>query len=207
MGLSNGSAAHGSYPLATTPTTPYASGSRTRPDLVAPAGATSWATPMVSSAAALLVETGHKGGTTLSTDPSVKSTTNRNGDTIYNAERSEVVKAALMAGASRKSPNLTNSVTPNGYVVNTDNGLNNIYGAGQLNIFNSYHLIAAGEQNSREDFASGNGEIMARGFDYDPQFGGLGGSNRTGSYVFTGSHYRQPVRLSGLELKGYGGDW
>ena len=89
-----------------------------------------------------------------------------------------------MAGASRKSPNLTNSVTPNGYAVNTDNGLNNIYGAGQLNISNSYHIIAAGEQNSREDFASGGGEIKAVGFDYDPQFGGLSGSNRTGSYVF-----------------------
>ena len=107
VGLSNGNAAHGSYPLATTPTTPYASGSRTRPDLVAPASATSYATPMVASAAALLVEAGHQGGTTLSTDPAVKSTTNRNGDTIYNAERSEVVKAALMAGASRTSPNLS----------------------------------------------------------------------------------------------------
>lgn len=183
VGLSNGTAAHGSYSLATTPTTPYAAAS-TRPDLVAPAGATSWATPMVSSATALLVETGHKGGTTLSTDPLVQSTMNRNGDTIYNAERSEVVKAALMAGANRKSPNLKNSVTPNGYVVNTGNGLNNIYGAGELNIYNSYHIIAAGEQNSREDFAAGNGEIKAVGFDYDPQFGGLNGSNRTGSYVF-----------------------
>jgi hypothetical protein len=184
VGLSSGNSAHGSYPLVTTPTTPYASDSRTRPDLVAPAGATSYATPMVASATALLVDTGHQGGTTLSTDPLVKSTTNRNGDTIYNAERSEVVKAALMAGANRKSPNLTNTVTPNGYVVNTDNGLNNIYGAGQLNIANSYHLIAAGEQNSREDFASGAGEIKAVGFDYDPQFGGLSNSNRTGSYVF-----------------------
>jgi len=184
VGLSNGSAAHGSYPLATTPTTPYASDSRTRPDLVAPEGATSWATPMVASAAALLVAAGHQGGNTLSTDPSVKFTTNRNGDTIYNAERSEVVKAALMAGASRTSPNLTNSVTPNGYTVNTANGLNNIYGAGQLNISNSYHLIAAGEQNSREDFASGGGEIKSVGFDYDPSFGGLNGSNKKGSYVF-----------------------
>ena len=69
---------------------------------------------MVSSAAALLVQVGHQGGNTLSTDPSVKFTTNRNGDTIYNAERSEVVKAALMAGADRTSRNLTNCATPNG---------------------------------------------------------------------------------------------
>ena len=182
-GSAMAAAAHGSYPLATTPTTPYAAAG-TRPDLVAPASATSWATPMVSSAAALLVEVGHKGGNTLSTDPAVKFTTNRNGDKIYNAERSEVVKAALMAGASRTSPNLTNSVTPKGYTVNTANGLNNIYGAGQLNIDNSYHIIAAGEQNSREDFIRGNGEIKSVGFDYDPAFGGVNGSNKTGSYVF-----------------------
>ena len=37
VGLSSGTAGQGSYPLATTPTTPYASASRTRPDLVAPA--------------------------------------------------------------------------------------------------------------------------------------------------------------------------
>jgi hypothetical protein len=179
VGLSNGGAAYGSYPLATTPSTPYASGSRTRPDLVAPSDYTSFATPMVSAAAALLVQVGHNGGTTLSTDPVVKSTTNRNGDTIYNAERSEVVKAALMAGASRISPNFNQS-----YVVNTANGLNNIYGAGQLNIYNSYHVIAGGEQNSREDYLAGGGEIKGVGFDYDPAFGGANGSNKTGTYIF-----------------------
>jgi hypothetical protein len=184
VGLSNGSAAYGAYPLATSPTTPYASGSRTRPDLVAPASATSWATPMVASAAALLVSEGHMSGNTLSTDPQVQFTKNRNGDSIYNAERSEVVKAALMAGASRTSPNLTNSVTPSGYTVNTANGLNNVYGAGKLNICNSYHIIAGGEQNSREDFPAGLGKISAAGFDYDPSFGGANGSNTTGSYVF-----------------------
>ena len=184
VGLSNGTTASGSYPLATNPSTPYDSGSRTRPDAVAPADCSSYATPMVSSAAALLVQVGHNGGTTLSTDPAVKSTTNRNGDTIYNAERSEVVKAALMAGASRTGPNLANSQTPQGYTVNTANGLNNMYGAGQLNIYNSYHIIAAGEQNSREDYLSGGGEIRPVGFDYDPAFGGANGSNKTATYVF-----------------------
>jgi hypothetical protein len=183
VGLSNGSAAHGNYPLVTSVTTPYATAGRTRPDLVVPLGATSFATPVVSGAAALLVEVGHN-NPGLSRDPLVNSTTNRAGETIYNAERSEVVKAALMAGASRTSPNLTNSVTPSGYTVNTANGLNNIYGAGQLNIDNSYHIITGGEQNSREDFSAGMGEISVAGFDYDPYFGGLNGSNRTGTYVF-----------------------
>jgi hypothetical protein len=178
VGLSNGTAAHGSYPLGTTSITPYASAG-TRPDLVAPATVTSDATPMVSSAAALLVQVGHQGGNTLSTDPSVPFTTNRNGDTIYNAERSEVVKAALMAGASRTATQLATN-----YTVNTANGLNNVYGAGQLNIYNSYHIIAAGEQNSREDLSRGGGEINSVGFDYDPAIGGVKRSNKTGTYVF-----------------------
>jgi hypothetical protein len=177
VGLSNGGAAHSAYPLTTTPTTPYASASRTKPDLVVPQSATSWATPIVASAAALLVQEGHQ-APSLSTDPVSVSTTNRNGDTIYNAERSETVKAALMAGASRTSSNLSN------YTINTDNGLNNVLGAGELNILNSYHIIAEGEQNSLEDQSAGSGIITKTGFDYDPQFGGSSSSNRTGTYVF-----------------------
>jgi hypothetical protein len=171
VGLSNGNSQHGSYDL---DITPYTAG-RTRPDLVAPASATSYATPMVSAAAALLVEVGHK-NPALSTDPLVQSTTNRNGNTIYNAERSEVVKAALMAGASRSAIS--------GYAKNTDNGLNSVYGAGQLNIYNSYHIIAAGEQNSLQDASGTKGTIGRYGFDYDPYFGGLSNSNRAASYYF-----------------------
>jgi hypothetical protein len=177
VGVSSGSSQHGSYALDSL----YTAG-RTRPDLVAPQTYTSYATPLVSGAATLLVEVGHAGGTTLSTDPAVKSTTNRSGDTIYNAERSEVVKAALMAGASRTASQWTQ-----GYSVNTDNGLNEVYGAGQLNIYNSYHIIAAGEQNSLQDAPAGQGHISNYGFDYDPYFGGLGGSNRTASYYFSTS--------------------
>jgi hypothetical protein len=172
VGLSSGSSQHGSYDLGIAP---YNTVGRTRPDLVAPSDATSWGTPMVSAAAALLVEVGHK-NPGLSTDPAVQSTTNRIGNTIYNAERSEVIKAALMAGASRSAII--------GYTKNTDNGLNNVYGAGQLNIYNSYYLIAAGEQNSLQDASSTKGAIGRYGFDYDPYFGGLNSSNRAASYYF-----------------------
>ena len=64
------------------------------------------------------------------------------------------------------------------------NGLDRRYGAGQLNIFNSYQMIAAGEQDSDED-GIGGGQIGAYGFDYDPSFGGLGGSNNEASYFFS----------------------
>jgi len=160
---------------------------RTRPDIVAPAGATSTATPMAASATALLVETGHS-TPGLSTDLVSTSTTNRNGDVIYNAERSEVVKAALMAGATRTTSNITgaNITDYRADVANqTDNGLDSRFGAGQLNIFNSYHIIAAGEQNSIDDAASTEGLIENSGFDYDPSFGGDNGSNSEASYFFS----------------------
>ena len=109
----------------------YTSG-RVRPDIVAPASYTSTATPIVASAAALLVDTGHS-NPGLSTDPVTTSTTNRNGDTIYNAERSEVIKAALMAGADRYTNNdIEANITD--YRSDTenqaDNGLDIRFGAG-----------------------------------------------------------------------------
>jgi hypothetical protein len=123
---------------------------------------------------------GRDGGAVLSDDPAESSTTNRAGDTIYNAERAEVIKATLMAGADRTSPRLSY-----GYTVDTNNGLNSRYGAGELNIYQSYHILAAGEQNSAEDDPGTGGLIGPAGFDYDPQFGGASGSNQEGSYYFS----------------------
>lgn len=158
---------------------------RTRPDLVVPTKYTSQATPRAASAAALLVNVAQL-------DPSLSngSTTNRSGDTILNAARSEVVKAALMAGADRAVTNTEPAENPAGITDyrakpadQTDNGLDRRYGAGQLNIYNSYQIIAAGEQDSRED--NGNGTIGAFGFDYNPAFGGASSSDTRGTYFFS----------------------
>ena len=169
---------------------------RIRPDIVAPAGTTSSATPMVASATALLVETGN-GTPGLSTDLLSTFTTNRNGDVIYNAERSEVIKAALMAGAERTTSNTT-SADITDYRANVANqsvnGLDTRFGAGQLNIFNSYQIIAAGEQNSIDDTVFTGGQIGNSGFDYDPSFGGNSGSNSEASYfISTGTDAVQLV--------------
>ncbi len=157
---------------------------RTKPDIVAPATNASTATPRVASASALLIEVAHN-NPGLSTDQKANSTTNRNGDTVYNAERVEVIKAALMAGADRTTGNTT-STDISDYRINTidrtTNGLDRRFGAGQLNVYNSYHIIAAGEQNSIEDLPSGGGLIGQTGFDYDPEFGGSKGSNSTATY-------------------------
>ena len=157
---------------------------RIRPDIVAPAAATSSATPIVASATTLLVETGH-GNPGLSTSAPA---TNRNGDTIHSAERSEVIKAALMAGAERVTNNstLADITDYRANVVNqTANGLDSRFGAGQLSVYNSYHIIAAGEQESIDDAPATGGLIGNRGFDYDPSFGGKNGSNSEASYFFS----------------------
>jgi hypothetical protein len=68
----------------------------------------------------------------------------------------------------------------------TANGLDRRYGAGQLNVRNSYYIIAGGEQGSSEDGAPPSG-IAARGFDYDPRFGGSYSTNTTGTYPLPAS--------------------
>ena len=158
---------------------------RTRPDIVAPESTMSSATPRVASATALLADYGHS-NTALSTDPQIVSTINTNGDTIYNAERSETIKAVLMAGADRNTVGNSISIDITDYRVDlanqTSNGLDRRFGAGQVNIYNSYHILAAGEQNSTED---GGTAIANTGFDYDPTFGGLNSSNATATYSFS----------------------
>ncbi|MDD2758776.1 MAG: thrombospondin type 3 repeat-containing protein [Methylomonas sp.] len=154
-------------------------------DLVAPAVSLSTATPIVAAATALLVQIGHQ-----QTGLSLAFSNISGVGTIYNAERSETIKAVLMAGADRETNNSSGYGNINGYRSadrQTANGLDSRYGAGQLNVDNSYYILTAGEQNSQEDGGANTGQIGDAGFDYDPSFGGLNGSNSTASYVFTAS--------------------
>ncbi|MBL8202381.1 MAG: thrombospondin type 3 repeat-containing protein [Chromatiales bacterium] len=166
--------------------TVYTAG-RVKPDLVAPAVSTSLAAPMVSAAAALLIQAGH-GNAALSTDPVSQSATNRAGSLIRNAERVEVIKAALMAGALRSTSGNVSGADITDYRVapanQASNGLDRRFGAGQLNIRNSYYIIAAGEKNSLQDYGAGGGQAGLRGFDYDPRFGGASGTNDVATYNF-----------------------
>ncbi len=165
--------------------TAYTAG-RTCPLIVVPLARTSYTAPVVASAAALLIQTGRE--TDMAIDPEQTATTDRSNRFIVNAERSETIKAALLAGARRMTYNGSTTAQIFDYRAQdgncTDNGLDTRYGAGQLDIYNSYHIIAAGEQNSAQDDGSGNGDIESMGFDVDPYFGGLAGSNTTGSYRF-----------------------
>jgi len=159
-------------------------GGRTRPDIVAPLTRTSYTAPVGGGAAALLIQAGH-GDPSLSTDPVETYATNRYGQVVYNAERAEVIRAALMAGADRFTDNST-AADIGDYRLNgehlSENGLDVRYGAGQLNVYESYRIIAAGEQNNLQD--GGSGVMGDAGFDYDPAFGG-DGCNDTATYRFT----------------------
>lgn len=162
---------------------------RVRPDLVAPAETSSAATPLVASAAVLLIGLAES-SPRLSTDPTVRSTRNRAGTVIRNPGRSEVVRAALMAGADRRTANRWRGTVPPADIrdyrqdpaYQSDNGLDHRYGAGQLNVYTSYRILASGEQNSAEDEPGAAGRTGASGFDYDPHFGGAAGANAVATY-------------------------
>ncbi|RZV51080.1 MAG: hypothetical protein EX270_10775, partial [Pseudomonadales bacterium] len=147
--------------------------------LVTPVATTSSSTPTIASAAALLIDAAQQNPSW-----SESTTSNRQGTPIYNAERGETIKAALMAGASR----ITYNTTMMGDIVDyredaanrTDNGLDWRYGAGQLNMLRSYQILAAGESASAED--DGVGNLGFTGFDHDDKFGGHMGSNTIATY-------------------------
>lgn len=106
---------------------------RTKPDIVAPASATSWAGPMVASSAAVLWEAGSGNA---------------------HAQQSVTVKAMLMAGATKSEfPSWDRTQA---------RPLDEVYGAGELNIYNSYHIFAAGEQE-----ASTSADVQRTGWDFD----------------------------------------
>ncbi len=104
---------------------------RVKPEVVAPQGATSFSTPLVSSAGALLRQNAPAAG-----------------------QHSVTLKAMLLAGAT-KDPFANWSRT-------TTRPLDAHYGAGQLNVFHGYHILAAGQQ-----VASSIASVASRGWDYN----------------------------------------
>jgi len=114
VGLSDGNHSRG--------TTTVNGAGRQKPDIVSPAVYTSWATPTVSSAAALLVQTATGG--------------------LANGRQPQALKALLMAGADKAGPNLPNTWS---WSHSSSQPLDSVYGAGQLNIENAYDILVAGE--------------------------------------------------------------
>jgi hypothetical protein len=110
---------------------------RVKPDIVAPQTTVSNAAPIVSSAAILLRAQGAAAGNT---------------DAIHN----EVTKAVLMAGATKTefSSWANTSTRP----------LDERYGVGELNIYNSYRIMEAGEIDGLLTDPPANANLL--GWDY-----------------------------------------
>ena len=104
---------------------------RSKPDIVAPGGETSYATPLVSGAAALMIQAGN-----LSTGYPSSGTAGGWTQSQYddNAVLPQTVKALLMNGA----------VQPKGWTHTATAPLDPRYGAGVLNVDNAYQILAAG---------------------------------------------------------------
>ena len=96
---------------------------RCKPDITAPAGATSFSTPQVSGAAAVLMQAALRGDGGSDTNAAVDLRT---------------IKALLLNGAVKPGDWTNSNVFP----------LDARYGAGVLNVFNSYRQLAGGKQAS-----------------------------------------------------------
>lgn len=101
---------------------------RSKPDIAAPGGVSSDSTPDVAGAAALLMQAGTRGN---------------GGSDTNSATDLRTVKALLLNGAV-KPPGWTNVIWTNGARLVLDTN----YGAGVLNIFNSYEQLAGQEQTN-----------------------------------------------------------
>ncbi|MFK8015790.1 MAG: hypothetical protein AB8G17_10155 [Gammaproteobacteria bacterium] len=146
------------------------SGTRDRPHIVAPATTVSEAVPIVSSAAAFLIDAARQQVARQKSPRGIKTIDERH---VVDGARALTVRAALMAGASRSFAH----ELPLGYredaTVRTDNGLDTRFGAGQLNVYNSYQIIAGGQTDSVEDDRRAR-PLRGSGFDVDDSFGGNG---------------------------------
>lgn len=105
---------------------------RVAPHIVSPRTKTSWATPTVAGAAAMMLEAGGAMGP--------------------GGSESETIRAALLAGATKEEF---------AWARTHERPLDDVYGAGELNVQRSYHVMAAGEQEA------GSTPVSRRGWDFN----------------------------------------
>jgi len=126
---------HGSHAFADT-LADYDGPGRMKPEIVAPESVTSFSTPVFNAAGSLMVETAR-------TWPDLESNPN--------ADRSDVLKAVLLAGATHEdehdgewSNNAIESGPDRGI---TDRPLDEVVGAGTVNVNRSHYILTGGEQD------------------------------------------------------------
>lgn len=136
VGLTNGNHSRGLSPVG------EYGGGRFRPDIVVPEIFTSNATPVVGSAAAILQQAAGFDGA----------------GNANNGGQNEVVKAMLFAGATKQEFGAAWDRT-------TTRPIDEVFGFGELNIQNSYHILEGGEFNATAN-ANPTNNIGLEGWDY-----------------------------------------
>ncbi len=133
---------------------------RMKPDLVADEGQTSYSTPAAASACALMVDAARRLGTA-------------------NADDMRVIKALLIAAGSKAN-------LPGWQRLTTAKPYDEVFGAGELNVYHAWHMLNAGRQAYSNSVSVG-----ARGWDFNKT------SNSTPRrYFFTVPEGRFADRLS-----------
>ena len=128
-------------------------GPRMKPEIVAPSSFTSYSTPVVSACAALLQET-------VATDP-VLSASNF-------AYRPQVMKSVLMTGATHDESWTNNPVQSGSDRGVTSRPIDEIYGAGIVNIDRSHQILTGLEQNgSSNNVIPEQPNIQGPGWDWE----------------------------------------
>jgi hypothetical protein len=118
---------------------------RMKPDIVAPGSLTSFTTPIVGAAAAMMYET-------IDTDPKLAAS--------IISYRQPVMKATLLAGATHMDGWTNNELDGE-----TDRPIDEVFGAGQVNVDRSHQIIKGYRQAGSTSLESAP-EITRAGFDY-----------------------------------------
>ena len=143
---------------------------RRKPDIVAPGSFTSFSTPVVGAAAALLIDAADS-------DPATMGNPN--------AARALTVKTVLMAGTTHRAGWSNGAATSGAARGTTATPLDPLYGADLLNIDRAHMILTAGEQGglpaAQQSFFA-----PARGWDYIP-------SVVAGSSVYWSFRVHEPI--------------
>ncbi len=164
--------ANGNHCNATTPPGLDGQGRR-KPEIVAPSGFTSFSTPIIGAAAALLFQT-------TDLDPGLAANPN--------ADRQLVIKDVLLTGANHRPGWSNGAITSGPNRGTTTTPLDPLYGADLLNIDRSHFILTGQEQNGSAAVPA-TSTISERGWDYIASFA-----------ANTSQFYRFKVYASAAEL-------
>ena len=127
-------------------------GPRMKPDLVAPGEFTSYGTGLASSCAALLHEVARE-------DPELSSNSN--------ATRPQIMKSILMAGATHEESWTNNPILSGSDRGMTSRPLDEIFGAGTINIDRAHMILTGNEQAGSSGVVPETANITGPGWDWE----------------------------------------